>query len=530
MPILVLIIFLTLMSCNHVGQDMVDCKFDSTNFHNIKIDKWKYVVDYNEYIRQDHSTLRSLLRANEDKNMFLFSTRAENNQYVLNGDTLEHKRFKQQNFYPVHLRKGMNELIALTDTVKSEHHISLELCDSASCMRLMAESMFGRMFYPLIDPDSVTFVLDMKYYRVLPVSSKMEIFDVYGDKIHEFKISDNNLNYIIPHLHNGHSYKCRWTFGEFTTTQTFVCGKPDMILNQFKELACIRHLNANDSLEIDQLLRRFQFLMDHPSREDDWWWQFKIAPISYQLESIFSKMNGKSIAEPTLKFESYNSPIDGKVQRCVVFTPKDLSKKYPLVVMIRPDEANSHDFFSCPQLARQWAVNNAQMLCEKYGFITVIPEGRLPQSGILSDVMENEILAAVNVMKTRFPIDEKNIFLHANCSGGMRALQLASHHPQKFKAMGLYAPFFVQDINDNYPKEIKVNLESLKKMPIFVQGDPLDDHSPPIYYKDLLIGMNKIGNPCKVNTEYHSGESYNVFLIGEEALIFFKGLINNWPT
>ncbi len=55
------------------------------------------------------------------------------------------------------------------------------------------------------------------------------------------------------------------------------------------------------------------------------------------------------------------------VQRCVVFTPKDMTRHYPLVVMIRPNEENRHEFFSCPQLARQWAVNNVQMLCDKYG-------------------------------------------------------------------------------------------------------------------------------------------------------------------
>ncbi len=94
--------------------------------------------------------------------MFLFSKRAENNRYILNGDTLTHKRFKQQNFYPIHLKKGINELVAIVDTAKSEQYINLELCDSTGCIRLMTESMFGRMFYPIIDPDSMTLKLDMK--------------------------------------------------------------------------------------------------------------------------------------------------------------------------------------------------------------------------------------------------------------------------------------------------------------------------------------------------------------------------------
>ena len=59
-------------------------------------------------------------------------------------------------------------------------------------------------------------------------------------------------------------------------------------------------------------------------------------------------------------------------------------------------------------------------------------------------------------------------------------------------------------------------------MPIFVHGDPLDGHSPPIFYKDLINGMDKVGNPCKVSMENHSVELYNVTIVGEEALQYFK--------
>ena len=95
------------------------------------------------------------------------------------------KRFEQQNYYPVFLKEGINELIAITDTASRERHISLELCDSVIAIRLMAESMFGRMFYPLINPDSMMLNLDMKYRKVMPLESSMEIFDVVGRKIHE---------------------------------------------------------------------------------------------------------------------------------------------------------------------------------------------------------------------------------------------------------------------------------------------------------------------------------------------------------
>ncbi len=524
MIVIVIIILLPPVSCQNRDQYIIDCQVDSTNNDNIKIDRWKYIGSCVEAGHQPYQKLHSLLKVNAEKNMFLFPKRAENNRYILNGDTLTHKRFKQQNFYPIHLKKGINELVAIVDTAKSEQYINLELCDSTGCIRLMTESMFGRMFYPIIDPDSMTLKLDMKYYRVMPVSSLMEIFDISGQKIHEFQIIDDNPEYDIPQLKEGHSYTCRWTICNCSTSQTFVCGNPDAVYGKFKDLAAKTYLNPDDSLKIGQILKRFRFLLDHTSRKDDWWWPFKIAPISYQLESIFSKTAGKIVCEPTLEFESYKSPIDGMVQRCVVFTPSTHSKRYPLIVMIRPDAVNYHDFFSCPQLARQWAINNAQMLCDKYGFIVIMPEGRMPKSGILSSLMENEILAAIDTMAARYPIDKESIFLHANCSGGERALQIASHNPGKFKAIGLYAPFFSERINKTYPIDRQIQLNALKKTPVFVQGDPLDGHSPPIFYKDLLSGMEEMGNPCKVNIEYHSGEDYNVFLIGEEALQFFQDI------
>lgn len=512
--------FLFAASCQKYSQDVVDCNIYGNEAVTVKIDKWSLCES--DVMPDSLQCHRSLLDADVERRMFLFSQRAVGNRYILNGDTLELKRFEQQNYYPVFLKEGINELIAITDTASRERHISLELCDSVIAIRLMAESMFGRMFYTLINPDSMMLNLDMKYRKVMPLESSMEIFDVVGRKIHELKITDDNLRYELPALEVGKSYMSKWTIGESSTWQTFLCGDPDKVYEMYRNRFDSVRISVADSLEIDQLLWRFRFLLEHPSRKDDWWWQFKIAPIAYQLEYAFRRMEGEDGIAPTLNFESYNSRIDGMVQRCVVFTPKDMTRHYPLVVMIRPNEENRHEFFSCPQLARQWAVNNVQMLCDKYGLIVMMPEGRMRSFGLLDEDNEREIMNAIDFVKKKYPVEDGKVYLHANCSGGERALQLASHHPDKFNGMGLYAPFFSRLKNEKYPDKIQIKLENLKGMPIFVHGDPLDGHSPPIFYKDLINGMDKVGNPCKVSMEYHSGELYNVTIVGEEALQYFK--------
>ena len=114
--------------------------------------------------------------------------------------------------------------------------------------------------------------------------------------------------------------------------------------------------------ETDQLLHRFRFLLSHPSRTDDWWWQFKIGQLVYEIDRLSCHENdtdGQPDLDPNIRFVTYRSELDGGIQRYLLATPNPPlagSSPLPLVVVIRPDIEIHHHFLTCPQIARQWAV------------------------------------------------------------------------------------------------------------------------------------------------------------------------------
>lgn len=448
----------------------------------------------------------------------------------LNGDSLVRRDIQGLNIYQLPLKEGENRLTVKLLMAGDDHSFEAQLCDKKNIARLYAEGQSGNIIFPLIHADSEIIMLTNAHQNVVDSPVTLEMYNAYGERIDCLTLTKDSFTYHIPVLEKDMSYMCHLTMEGTTVRQPVLCGKDDDAYIKFTALRQSIPDNHTRAMEIDQVLYRLNFLLHHPTRSGDWWWQFKISPLSYQLEHLFAHLNrkpGESMGESNVQFMTYRSRLDESVQRYLLVTPNELptNKKSPLVVIIRPNIDNHHHFFAAPQLARQWAVNIAQILANRHGYIVMMPEARIYHNEDLTPMAEAEIKLAMKEVMSHYPVDENRVYLHANCSGGYRALRLATENPKLFAAIGLYAPAY--DINHPYEwsqkRKPELGLKNLKGIPIMIHGDPYDEHSPYQLYKDLVDDCHRNDIPLELSIKRNSGKFYNVVVVGEEAFDFFEG-------
>ncbi|MBQ7156409.1 MAG: hypothetical protein IJR86_01260, partial [Bacteroidaceae bacterium] len=156
--------------------------------------------------------------------------------------------------------------------------------------------------------------------------------------------------------------------------------------------------------------------------------------------------------------------------------------------------------------------------------VVMMPEARMYLDEELIPFAESELLLAMDDVKRHYNIDEDRIYLHANCSGGYRALQMAAKHPDLFAAVGLYAPLYERGMSNlwseaNAPRSL---IGNLKGMPMMIYGDPVDPHSPCGFYKGLVADCDRHDIPLTFELKRNAGLSYNIVVLGKEACAFFR--------
>lgn len=447
----------------------------------------------------------------------------------LNGDSIHRIDVWGLDVYPIHLKASDNILVVKLVAMDDNYSMEATLCDEQNIARIFAEGQTGNIIYPEIWADGKTIMLTNVHQNILDSPVRLQMHDVNGNKIADFHLCRDSLTYPIPQLEEYRSYICSMTVGGTTVRQAVFCGKDDDLYNHFVQLRATLPDGHPRVDEIDQVLYRLHFLLNHPSRhEGDWWWQFKLPSLTYQLEHFFAHLDDEKSTgnEFNIQFKTYRSAQDDSLQRYLLITPNEIPahKPMPLVVMMRPDIVNNHHFFASPQLARWWAVNHAQMLANRYGFMVMMPEMRFDNSGDLTSESEEEFMLALSDLRKQHAIDSTRIFLHANCTGAYRALQLAVRHPNMFAAIGLYAPtyhppmFMSDEAKAQAPEHF---MKNLRHMPVMIHYDPLDTHSPYEIFADLVTDCRKNHIPLTLSVKRNSGMFYNVILVGEEVMDFF---------
>lgn len=448
----------------------------------------------------------------------------------LNTDTLHRRIINGHNFYPIRLKKGHNDCIAKVMAVGDDYSFEAAIYDSISIARLYADFQNGVIIYPIIDYNNQNLRLTNDHQNLLNSPVLLQLYDVYGDSVGEtITLKPDIYYYPTSGLSQNVSYICEMNFLGKVVRQPVLCGDIEKTYSRFLRQQQSLLDNHSRADEIDQLLFRLKFLINHPTRETDWWWQFKIPALTYQLEHVFSHLDqtyGESDTEANIQFITYRSEIDDSLQRYILARPNKVrqSEPLPLVVVIRPNIENYHHFFASPQLARQWGVTQMQILSNKYGFLVMIPEMRTYLNEDVTPLTEHELKLAIADVRKHYPVDTTRMFLHANCSGGYRALRIATDNPGMFRAIGLYAPMYHRNFTDsastNHAPEHFI--QNIKNTPIMIHGDPLDKHSPYALYKDLIDDCHKYDIPLTLSFKRNSGQFYNIVLVGEEAFEFFS--------
>ena len=478
----------------------------------------------------EFSLMRCTLNSSCQTELFLELRHLMPMTVFLNGDSLSSVGVEDPDIYPLQLREGHNELLVKASMDADALWWEAFVCDSTSMASRYVARHSGKIIYPLISRHSKRILLTDPHANVSNLPVSLRFTDVRGEEVASVKLQNDSLRYTIPELEPEQSYLCELRIGDAVARQPVCCSNAD---DSYARLVRERsRMDESDfhSTEIDQLLYRFRFLLSHPSRTDDWWWQFKIGQLVYESDRHFPHVNdgdGHQSSDPNIRFVTYRSGLDGGIQRYLLPTPNPPlagSSPLPLVVVIRPDIEIHRHFLTCPQIARQWAVNYLQELSCRYGYAVMMPEMRTYLNEELTPMAEAELMLAIEDVGKDLQIDPGRIYLHANCSGAFRTLQLAERNPGMFAALGLYAPLYerteINGMKVNYPPS--AHLENLRDIPVMIHYDPLDGHSPSYLFKDLIRDCRKEKIPLTLSVKRNSGELYNVALAGEEAFEFFR--------
>jgi len=478
------------------------------------------------------------LISQSEQTVFL-ATRSSNGIKVwLNGDSIYHsyefKGFEMtySEFIPLKVKKGINTLV-----IKRVNHGTPWLFEGELCTRKSITEEYKKkttlfLLYNPIAIDSLFLVSNIA--KDLDTSLCYTIENLDGEVLQSSvrnptSVQGFDLSALKPH----ETYRFQFRTSNHLFVQPFYIGDPDTALAQFVRKANASFGQKYDTSIVGSYIYRLDFLLKHPSRKDDWWWEFKVSSVIAEVSNIFHNLENNS---PTyqnsfgIQFRIYRSTIDNTLQRYLLIEPDrvSLTDRLPLVVIIKPFTENYHHFLSSPQLARYWSLTYAKYLADKYRYRIMMPEGRLCLNEPMSPTIESEILQAINDVQASYPTDDKRIYLHGNCTAGFRCLMLACHYPELFAAVGLYAPVYQMKPRtkwetDNVPEKL---IKRLRHTPIAVHYDPLDTHSPYKFYKQLIKDCKRQKVPLQVSHSNHSGLHYNVLLVGEEMFDFYKQLEN----
>lgn len=474
------------------------------------------------------------LNNTNEKTVFLLTRSSNGIKVWLNGDSVyrsyEPKGFELtfSEYIPLKLKKGTNSLV-----IKIVNHSNEMLFEGIICDKEVAIQEYQKKttFFILKNPIvNDTLWLLSNHVKDMDSNITYSISDLDGKiLITNSKDTSSNNFILVKTLKQQQTYVCRFTLSNHTFEQPFYVGDPDSALKLFTEKSRTFSGNPQDTTEIGSYLYRLKFLLGHSSRVDDWWWKYKISSIICELSNIFNNLEkGQPIYKNSfgIQFRSYISTLDQNVQRYLLIQPDNIdeTKKSPLVVVLRPHIENNHHFLSSPQLARYWSLTNAKYLANKYGYIIIMPEGRLYLNEPLIPMAESEILQTIENVQKVCNVDSNRIFLHGNCTAGNRSLILACHNPDKYAAIGLYAPIYNINSQNTWQKQNspEMLLNNLSNTPIELHYDPTDTHSPYVYYKKLISDSKTNKIPIKVTSSLQSSLHYNVLLVGEETLSFFK--------
>jgi len=466
-----------------------------------------------------------------DQTGFILSRSVDGLKIWVNGNELlkvaKGRGFEQyfSDFVKVHLNKGSNKILIKKIANNPDLLVEVQLANFKIATDEYKRNANGLVFTQGIIQD--TLKLKDNHARNFGVPVSYVFRDIQGREVYKTtKYPYGSNDTIIAPLKDGHAYMCWIKLGANAISEPFFKGNPD---DYFKKRSSDKLLLDDKTQEqIAPYLYRLDKLLKHESRKSDWWWSFKAADVIYEMENIIANSHNNRQNELTfgIRLNAYTSTLDSSIQHYLLITPDSLraNEKIPLVLVVRPFIENVQHFLTSPQMSRYWGLLWAKNIANKYHYVVIMPSARLYGKEPMTPMAEAEIFQVIKDLGKYYNVDKDRIYLHGNCTAGFRSLVLAEHHPFTFAAVGLYAP--VVDLHSDNPWILEnspgENISKLRNTPMVLHFDPLDTHSPYSEFKDFIADCQSNDLPLQVSSKLNSGIHYNVQLVGEETLAFFK--------
>lgn len=469
------------------------------------------VADTTSVLDRRITYLSSNIQSETERNLFLLVRTEMHTMQYLNGDSLSSLGLTDMEIYPIHLCAGKNTLVVKMRGAGRKYWYEASLYDSVSVAQIYAEEHTGNIIYPIISKDSIQ--LTDNHCNVTDKSVKLMFHDVLGNEVAVKYISKNTpKEFQLKGFEANKAYICSMVMAGDTVKQPVMTYTLEGLERKYKSLRDSIPDNHPRADEIDQLIYRIWKLnMTTGKMRAERWFPFKYPWVAYQLEHIFVHLDGtygNDDNEYNFKYITYRSKLDGCLQRYILVTPNKVSFgfQYPLIVVMRPCNENRYHLFFSPQLAHQLVVNDMQAVANKYQTFIIMPEARMMLDEDMMPFADAEMKLALEDVQEHYNIDKDRIYLHANCSGGYRALRFATYNPEIFAAIALYAPVYKRIDAANYsPHSPDTMLKNIKGIPTLIFGDPVDTHSPIGVYADLVNDCKECGVPCELKLRRNSG-------------------------
>ncbi|MCD8044030.1 MAG: hypothetical protein LUH10_13305 [Tannerellaceae bacterium] len=425
-------------------------------------------------------------------------------------------------FITLPLHNGVNNILIEHINLSEELVFEARLCNRDYFLTEYGRKYTGLIGEPLHLTD--TFYFDTNHRKILNVPVTLSIQDISGKNVFEKELSEKEDYLLLASLKEDATYMCNLQSEGITLRQPIYKGDPDKI---WKAIQTKQHP------EMNAYAYRIKALLEHESRQSDWWWRFKIASVLFEADLVSQKNSREYNFAHTsgICFRSYKSSLDSCDQHYLLILPDsvDIDSSIPLVIIPRPFIDNQHHFLISPQMARYWSLTHAKALANEYNYILMMPEARMYAHEDLVPMAAAEIINSIEDVKEHYPVDESRIYLQGNCSGAYRSLSLLSQYPGMFAACALYSPLnswgyktkfqTIEWVNNQKPENL---IPYIKQIPLFIQYDELDMHNPYITFKGLIDKIQNSQDEVTIIGEKHSGAHYNVLLVGENAFEFFK--------
>lgn len=327
--------------------------------------------------------------------------------------------------------------------------------------------------------------------------------------------------YALSDIEPMHNYRLSFTHLGTTASETFFVGSPDDAYLHYE--AKINQLPQQTQTDYSGVLYRFGRLMNITEKGNQNQFLRKICVLTENLERLQNQALQLSTGSlPTgIRIYGFRSRIDNSDQHYVVFAPDSVSASdtLPVVFVARPAIENHHPFLSSPQFAKSYVFDWALYMANRYRMYILFSSLRVYGAEKLAAVSDVDFDEVMTDFSQRTHWDTTRLYLHGNCLGAERALELATRFPHRFRAIGLYSPVF--ESNDS-PLGSYATLQNIKHIPVYVHYDRFDGHTPASNIVALTNAAQAAGLDYTLHIDDATRTVYNIHLVGEETLDFFS--------